>query len=652
MESDESVESPSAQDLEGWRPGKDLTQLETRIVSSASSGDRIDFGTGPFDLPEMRAWPPDREIRAAVLRHLLVEDEWPIAGKGVRLRGIRISGNLDFEAAAIRCPLRLDACYLDASDPVNLDESTVRILTLTGCRLPGLTGERLTVGDLDLRGSILTGPLILNSAQITGSFDCGGAQLSYFDADHYAMSADRLKVDSGMFLDDGFIAAGAIRLTGATISGPFSCRGAQLSGTDRGSYSLIADRLTADSGMFLDEGFTAAGAIRLTSATISGPLSCSGARMSGRDAGGYALVADQIKADSGVFLDDGFTAAGAIRLTGATISGPLSCRGAYLAGSTGDGYALFADKIAVSGNVLFDEGFAVAGMVALPSANVSGSVYIEPAGTEEMAFSLARAQIEGVLSWLPKMQALREVNLEGTTVAELDDQWDDDRPNGYWPTGGKLRLDGLSYERISGPQQATVAQRLGWIRSQLQPSDRGASARFAVQPYDQLVAVYRQAGQDSEARQVDVAMRRDMRRYGNLTLYRRAINWAADKTVQYGYQNWRAGLAMVAIYLEIMILSILAQHHGLIVPIGDTTGLPRMPTATQCSADYPCFDPAGYAVDVVFPLINVHQAEFWGINAAAPWGQAAAAILLVSTVLGWVGATFLVSGLTSLVRRQ
>ena len=70
--------------------------------------------------------------------------------------------------------------------------------------------------------------------------------------------------------------------------------------------------------MFLDEGFTAAGAVRLP-ARISGQLDCHGAKLNGHNKDGDALRAYGMKA-AGVSLVPGqdFTAAGAVRLPGRT----------------------------------------------------------------------------------------------------------------------------------------------------------------------------------------------------------------------------------------------------------------------------------------------------------------------------------------------
>ena len=49
-----------------------------------------------------------------------------------------------------------------------------------------------------------------------------------------------------------------------------NCRGAQLTGTDNDGDALAADRMKVGGDVFLDEGFTAAGAVRLPAPTSPG----------------------------------------------------------------------------------------------------------------------------------------------------------------------------------------------------------------------------------------------------------------------------------------------------------------------------------------------------------------------------------------------
>jgi len=590
--------------LPGWCPGGDLTPLEQEMVAAAGTGDLLDRGEGPFSLTVMHPWDQEPTIRAAVLRYLLVAGQWPVDVRGVRLRGVRISGSLDLEAAVLSRPLSLECCYLDADEGVCFDYATASRVALRGCQLAVLKGRMFTARELDLSHSTFDGPLRMSAADITGSFICHGARLTGQNQSRNALVGDGMKVGGDVFLDGGFTAAGAVRLPGAAITGQLNCRGAELTG---------------------------------------------------RDQDGDALVADGIKVGGDVVLDEGFTAVGAVWLPGADITGQLNCRGARLTGQNRYGKALDASGMKVGGDVFLEKGFTAAGAISLNSAHVAGSVSLKPtilAGARKVALTAAKVQIVGHLRWMPGQQVLGSVNLEGATVGHLDDDWSGDRANGYWPVGGLLNLDGLTYGRFGGDQQATVEQRLAWIRSQYkQPADSG-SAIFGTQPYEQLAAVYRQAGQDDQARKVAIARRADPRKYGKLNPYRRFGNWFLDWTIKYGYQTWRAAVGLAAVFVVFLALSILAQRQGVMVPIGEIEGLHAVPSATQCTSEYPCFYPVAYTVDTVIPIINVHQADYWGPDGHAPWGWAWVGLTWVATAAGWALATLLVAGYTGLVRQN
>ena len=97
-------------------------------------------------------------------------------------------------------------------------------------------------------------------------------------------------------------------------------------------------------GVFLNDGFTAAGAVRLLRADITGVLACGCAQLNGHDEAGGAMDASGIKVGGDMFLNERFTAAGgAVWLPGADITGQLNCRGAQLTGQDSDGNGLVAD---------------------------------------------------------------------------------------------------------------------------------------------------------------------------------------------------------------------------------------------------------------------------------------------------------------------
>jgi hypothetical protein len=644
------------QAMAAWHQDDQLTASEEEMCACAAAGDVLDRGEGPFPLDAMRAWPAERTVRAAVLRHLLIDQKWPVDPEGIRLRGVQIVGPLDLQAATLRCPLWLDSCYVAAEELVCFDHTVAREIAFINCHLPGLTGELLIARALNLKGSTLSGPLLLRDADIAGYVSCRGVQLVGRDEYGDAFGADGIKASS-IFLTDGFTAAGTVRLPGAEIARDLTCAGARLGGRDEDGYALIADRMKVGGTVFLDAGLTAIGAISLGGAHVAGDLNCTGAHLNGCDEHGHVLNAVQLQTGGSVLLDEGFTTAGAVRMTGANIGGSLICSGAQLSGSNERGYSLLANEIKAGGSVLLAEGFTTAGAVGLHGAEIAralvcggahlgggdvegnvalraggvqvtsvylndgfsaagmiwfrharvrGSIHLATEKPETGATGLdaAHAQIAGTFEWLPAAQVEGQVSLQSAIAGQLDDDWSTGRDNGFWPTGGQLNLDGFTYGLLGGARQASVEQRLAWIRSQFQPRPGQVARPFATQPYEQLVTVYQNSGQDTEAQKIAIARRSDTRRFGNLSWHRKAGSWLLDKSIKYGYQTWRAAAGLAILYLLIWGASYFAQHHGLMAPTGSITGLHPVPDATRCTNNYPCFYPAGYAIDIVIPLVN------------------------------------------------
>ncbi len=355
----------------------------------------------------------------------------------------------------------------------------------------------------------------------------------------------------------------------------------------------------------------------------------------------------------------GSTLTGPLRLPGANIAGALSCRGACLTGCDNDGLSLAAYGVQVTGDIWLDRGFTAAGGISLRSARVGGTVWLLgklAAKKNALALDAAGAQIAGTFRWAPAEPVAGRVSLVGAAVGELDDAWTEVTvpANGFWPTCGRLSVKGFTYDRAGGDHPAEkVEWRLKWLRSQYElAAAEDKRPAFATQPYEQLAAVCRRAGQDTAARKVAIARRADLRKYGELNPYRKFGNWLLDKTIKYGYQTWRAGVGLVVVFAAFLALSVLGQHQHVIVPVGNTNGLHPVPSATLCTSNYPCFYPAGYTVDTVIPLINVHQADYWGPDGHAAWGWVWVSGSWVATGFGWALATLLVAGYTGLVRQE
>ena len=88
-----------------------------------------------------------------------------------------------------------------------------------------------------------------------------------------------------------------------------------------------------------------------------------------------SLAADRANVRGTVFLRNGFHAEGAVRPLGAQIGGQLDCGNATFKnplqpGAAGTGVALNADGIAVTGDVFLQNGFSTEGEVRLPGAQI------------------------------------------------------------------------------------------------------------------------------------------------------------------------------------------------------------------------------------------------------------------------------------------
>ena len=378
-------------------PSGGLTPVEKSLVEHVYRGEWLDLtASGEVaDEAAMRSWGDDRTCRAAVIRDILrgrlAPDPDP---HGLRLRGARISGQLDLESLSTDVNLELRDCLLE--DGVLARDARLAWVGLAGCRAekssgPPLDAVRLTCSGLDLTrariiGHAELGAVRLLGARIGGDLGCSGAELANDSGP--ALFADGLQVDQGMALTDGFTATGsgelgAVRLNGAHIGGILDCSGVKLR-NDSGP-ALAAGRLQVDQSLHLRSGFTATGsgergAVHLLGAHIGGQLDCSNAKL--RNDSGPALAADGLRADEDLYLRGGFAAIGsgelgAVRLLGARIGGQLDCSDAELRNDSGP--ALTADGLRVDQDMFLTGGFTATGSgergaVRLLGAHIGGQL--------------------------------------------------------------------------------------------------------------------------------------------------------------------------------------------------------------------------------------------------------------------------------------
>ena len=264
-----------------------LNAVERSLLPAATAGTLVDLQAGDAQLDDPArgsAWDAARTVRASVLIDLLTGQQAPEHGRirALKLRGARITGPFDLQAATLACPLLLADCHFE--EPVILDEATVPAIRLPGCHLPALTADHLrTAGSLELNhGFTARGGVSLRGARIGGHLILSGASLA--NSGGTALHADLVTVDHSMLCRNGFTAHGVVRLRGAHIGGQLNLDSASL--LNPGGLALRADRIDV-SHIYCRDKFTAQGEVSLAYARVGALLDLTGASLLNR--GGVAI---------------------------------------------------------------------------------------------------------------------------------------------------------------------------------------------------------------------------------------------------------------------------------------------------------------------------------------------------------------------------
>ncbi|GAA1785211.1 hypothetical protein [Actinomadura chokoriensis] len=335
----------------------ELGEAERRLVEAAATGAWADVRAGAQ---------ADRVVRADLLAELLTGERAPEGRRprAVKLRGARIAGALDLEAAELACPLLLDGCGFDTA--IVLSEASAPSVRLPGCRAPALIADQLrTTGNLELDRGFTAARIHLVGADIGGTADLSDAVLRAPGST--ALVADGLTVAQDMVCRN-LTAHGEIRLPGAHVRGVLTFDGATLA--NPGGRALTADGFTVEQSMHCRDGFTAHGEVHLRGAVINGTLALDGARLDAP--GADALAAARLTVGHDAFCR-GLSAHGEVRLPGARIGGRLDLTRAHL---TAPGAAvLTADRLAVGDGVLA-EGLTSDGETRLTGARIGGTLVL------------------------------------------------------------------------------------------------------------------------------------------------------------------------------------------------------------------------------------------------------------------------------------
>ena len=630
--------------------------LQERILVGVANGTEIDL-TGD-----------EVEIDSAWLAKVLSGREGTqLHPKGLILKGATIAAPIDWtgwsflvSATFHRCTFKgqVTARRLHVAGALSLEDSTTTGLDLWDARVEG----NLNLDDLEVN---LDEPKVGSSPDVPVRRDL------------YAVRLHAVRVTGSVCLDRAII-YGGVGLLLAVVEGQLQCHGAKLHGAkldNEHGVALTADTAKVTSCAFFDQGFESWGGVSLTGAEIGAQLSFNGAKLNNER--GNALSADWVKVTGNAFFDQGFESWGGVSLAGAEITGYLSFNGAKLHGAKLNnklgaalnnklgaalnnklGAALIANGAKVTEDVSLGksssgEKFLASGTVSFAEAELRSllcdGARLDASATEgNVAFNGRDMVVRDRFEWKFETPPSGKVVLTRARAGELCDDVES------WPADpGSLDLSGFVYEQFgSEARDVSAERRVKWVQVQqckAQPCKAQPCKAFAPQPYTQLAAVYKAAGNEAEARRVLIDRQRDLGRFGNLNWFQKAWNLLLGTVIGYGYLPRRAAYGILFIYLLSVFFVWQASDHNDFLAVGSTAAGQHL-RASQCTDRYPCLSAWEYPIDAALPVIELHQVDYWQFDANTCWGHAGRDWTVFATVAGWGLTTLLVVGLSSLVR--
>jgi hypothetical protein len=643
-----------------------LTSVEQSLVAHVFRGEPLDLIP---DVPEgvtidedtMRSWGPSKTCSATAIRDILrgqlAADPDP---RGLQLRGAKITGRLDLENLSTKINFELTDCLLE--EGIIAQEACMGSVRLRGCRIkhrakPPLDAAGLRCNLLDLsRATIIGhdeaedgGAVLLRGVRIGRHLVCSGASLCNDTGP--ALVAIGLRVTQDVYLDEEFTAAGTVNLTSAGISGQLSCRGAQLNGRDENGNALHGERMKVGGDVLLQEQFAANSAIDLVGAQIGGNLDCTGAQLS--NAAGPALDAFSLKVGQDVDFTGGFTAAGssnhgAINLNGAHIGGSLLCDGARLCNRSGPALTAYGLHVAGGRGVFFRDGFTATGVRERGAIRLNGARISSDLNFREAELS-NKSGPTLITDGLHVGQGMY-LSSGFTATGGGDDVAVDLRGA---QVGGTLVFAPAHLEHKGHPCQRLAVDRLTYAGVPQQISDpkwldllRNWTPDYAAQPYQQLAAGYRALGDERQVREILMAQRDDQLARTQPRPRRTERLWGriTKVTLGYGYKPWRALWFLAGVLAVSCVLAVVLGAHGALVQ-----------TSKKAPPHQPCtvIQQVSVGLDLNLPVrASVARAQC-GLttdtgSVTAFWLTVAGWVL---RVLAWVFAALFIAGFTGAVRK-
>ena len=544
-------------------------------------------------------WLPLRTIRADVLHWLCTTDiaSGRVSKHGIKIYAARISGVLDFSYVTIPFPLFFRRCSF--AEDISFKNSRIPSLILTSSWAHTILADGVDVASNVLlnAGFHSRGEVLFRDAKIGGIFRTDGGVFEYASGTNFgcnsenALGCDRIRVNGGVFLsrpDSRSHFRGEVGFAGAWIGSNLECDGGTFDNPDKAA--VRADRVTTVGSIFLRNGFSATGAVRLLNARMQ-VLDCTNGTFDGN--GNIALHAENATIPGLAVFDGSITRSGSTQLWGIDV-GAVSCRRCKF-----------------------------------------------------MKLDLRNACLHHALRWKEIVGPRGAVlDLRDASIESIEDD------EASWPSPGNLYVDGLRYEGFANCSR-DIDTRLRWI---------GLDKSDSPRSYKQLAYVYTKMGETRNARGVLYRLEELLhsRQPALITiglhnplpaLWSFLLKW----TIGYGYKLERAFAWMLLVTIIGIICSSIGYREKMIVPT-EKDAYTHFVAHQQPPASYQRFSSFMYSVEHSVPAINLGISSNWSANTAAqfpghpPYVYGLRWWFCVQTLLGWGLSIFFIAGLTGLVK--
>ncbi|CAM3159851.1 membrane-associated oxidoreductase [Pseudomonas floridensis] len=578
-------------------------------------------------------------VRAYFLRFLALggDESAPVHERGIRLEGAYVEGYLNLSSARVPVPLTLRNCVVE---------------------------KRIMLTDADLAHTFAA----VNST-ING------------------LDASRVRIAGLMTLKDT-VSSSRINIDGAHVQGQINCSGAHFNGEE--SWALSAENTVCGGNFQLSNEFEALGGVNLMAARIEGQLGCKNSRFIKTQR--FAFQADRIHVKGSVFLGEGFSSVGTVRFPGAKVHGQFNCNGGHFDGQGGEALSLQASFI--SGSLFLGSAFKAQGNVSLQGMQLKGDLILR--GAQSLTGLLAkRVAIEGALVLRSLVEPLKAVSFAGGRCESLDD----DRHS--W--GDQSNLDGFRYRFIHVHSAMSISDRLNWLGNEkLATSVKGQAVQFRPQPWRHLQGILEEMGHAEEARQVGVEFEKCLRVAGLIGqspehwcearrfFYKKLMTFLHvmyGLLTGYGYRPMLLLRSFLFVWLLCSGIYWWAANEGAIFAPSDplvfqnekyASCLPPMPPTEHqpagtgnwylCAAlpeAYTGFSPLAFSLDLLLPLVDLHQEKDWAPLIETPKANVFAElwsffsfkrlvrfVMWVEILAGWGFSLLFVAVVSGLTRRK